>query len=617
VPALDGLRGLALLGVLAFHANGFLRGGYLGVDLFFVLSGYLITALLVAEERATGDIALGAFWVRRARRLFPALLALMPAIGLYARFLAPPGELAAIRADALATLGYVANWRAIWSEKSYWDLFVAPSPLEHTWSLAIEEQFYVLWPLVVLGALRRAGRRGILVVAMLVASASMAAMALAYARAGAARAYFGTDARATGLALGAALAVVWPRGKAWSARAVRAFDAAGLAGAALLAYAWCTLEGEDPLLYHGGFWLTEAAALALVACAMVGRASLVGRALAAPPLALLGTVSYGVYLWHWPVNVALTAERVHVHGAALVLLRTLVTFAIAIASYPIVEQPIRRRGVPFGRPLVVVPAATALAAGFVVLGTRARAAAATSAPVLTAALPPLPASGDSDAGAVSEPPAEPITLRVMLVGDSTANSLGWGIRGVHAKGVAIELKGQDGCTLLADMCGGSEWASYARELAPDATLVFVGGAFLHGLTLEGRWRRACYRGWDAKFGAILTRRLAGLATADTRVWAVTVPYPLGPYDSAPFRAEVDCINRAIRKAAAATPGVEVLDLAEHLCPEGACDTEVDGVVTRPDGVHFSMEGGAAIGRWVLDRIQTDPLVVPSPHSAVR
>jgi peptidoglycan/LPS O-acetylase OafA/YrhL len=136
-----------LLGVLAFHANGALPGGYLGVDLFFVLSGFLITRLLLAEHRATGRIDLWSFWVRRARRLFPALLALMPAIGLYATVVSTPAELAGIRADAVATLGYVANWHAILSDRSYWELFLSPSPLEHTWSLAIEEQFYVVWPL--------------------------------------------------------------------------------------------------------------------------------------------------------------------------------------------------------------------------------------------------------------------------------------------------------------------------------------------------------------------------------------------------------------------------------------------------------------------------------------
>ena len=129
LPALDGLRGLALLGVLLFHAGGALPGGYLGVDLFFVLSGYLITSLLLAEQRETGRIALGPFWVRRARRLLPALLSLMPPVALYARYFARNDELATVRAQALAALGYVANWQAIFAHKSYWQLFASPSPL--------------------------------------------------------------------------------------------------------------------------------------------------------------------------------------------------------------------------------------------------------------------------------------------------------------------------------------------------------------------------------------------------------------------------------------------------------------------------------------------------------
>ena len=194
VPALDGLRGAAVAGVLLFHAEGLLRGGFLGVDLFFVLSGYLITSILVAEHRRSGRIDLRAFWIRRARRLMPALLALVPAVGLYARSFAAPGELAQIRGDALATLAYVANWRAILVRRSYWEMFAAPSPLEHTWSLAIEEQFYVVWPLVALVVLRR-GPRALAIVSGVLALGSIVAMAVLGASATPNRVYLGTDTR--------------------------------------------------------------------------------------------------------------------------------------------------------------------------------------------------------------------------------------------------------------------------------------------------------------------------------------------------------------------------------------------------------------------------------------
>src|SRR5437762_2587142 len=152
-PALDGLRGLAVAAVLLFHGDH-LRGGFLGVDAFFVLSGFLITSLLLTEARDRGGIALGAFWARRARRLLPALACVLAAVALYAWLLAKPDELATIRGDALATIGYFANWRSIFTSRDYWALFRSPSPLEHTWSLAIEEQFYLAWPLVVAALVR-------------------------------------------------------------------------------------------------------------------------------------------------------------------------------------------------------------------------------------------------------------------------------------------------------------------------------------------------------------------------------------------------------------------------------------------------------------------------------
>ena len=613
VPALDGLRGLALLGVLFFHASGLLPGGYLGVDLFFVLSGYLITSLLVAERAATGRIALAAFWVRRARRLFPALLSLMPAIALYCRFVAKPEELAGLRAEALATLGYVANWRAIFAHKSYWELFTSPSPLEHTWSLAIEEQFYVVWPLVFMAAtwrVARAGkagagghgveeaassvRRAVLLVSLALGACSVAAMLFLFDPdpSKLSRVYLGTDTRAASILAGAAFATILPPGTALAARTVRVLDGVGALAALGLGVAWCTLRGDEPFLYRGGFWLTEVAGLVLIACAVAGPASVVGRVLSLRPLTWVGTISYGLYLWHWPVDVVLTKERMHMHGLALVAAQLAVTFAIAAVSYRVLESPIRRHGVPFGRPVVIVPAAVALVVLLVVRATYARASAPSSQ-----VLPPPPNVAST----------EPVRFQVLLLGDSTANSLGWGLRGVQRPGVAVALRGQDGCTMLADMCGGERWSADIAELHPDATLVYLGGAFLHGLTIDNRWRKACHPGWDTKFEKYLTQRLgelqAGHGAGRGTVWAVTIPYPLGPYDSADFRAETDCINASTRKAAGRVPGVKVLELGEQFCPKGVCIREHAGYEIRPDGVHYRIEGVAALATWALDELQ--------------
>ncbi len=587
LPALDGLRGLALLGVLFFHAGGALPGGYLGVDLFFVLSGFLITSLLLFEHRDTGRIALWPFWVRRARRLFPALLSLMPAIAIYARFFAKPVELQGLRSDALATLGYVANWRAIFSHKSYWQLFAAPSPLEHTWSLSIEEQFYIVWPVIVVFVLRRGSSRHLLGLTLLLLATSMASMLVLFDPERTSRAYLGTDTRAASILAGAALAAVISPETTFSSRTVRMLDVLGIASALGLALAWWKLEGTSRFLYRGGFWLTEMAVLVLIACAVSASKSIVARALSWKPLTLLGTISYGVYLWHWPINVLLTPERVHARGFWLHVVQFALTFVVAIGSYHFLERPIRRRGIPFGRPLYVVPVTVALAVLVVVRGTHAR----------ELVVEPLLASR-------TEPTHEPTgadVFRVMLVGDSTANSLGWGLRGLHRPRVAVDLMGQDGCTMLADTCG--SWAERFRELRPNAMLVFLGGAFLHGTSVDGQWRKACHPVWDAKFRKNLTRRLGDLVSSAGRVWAVTIPYPLDVYDTDPFRAEVDCINASIRAAAKAAPNVSLLDLGEQLCPKGICQREFEQHAIRPDGVHYTIEGAASLSRWALDEIQ--------------
>ncbi len=585
VRALDGLRGVALLGVLLFHANGALPGGYLGVDLFFVLSGFLITSLLLAEHRRTGRIALGAFWVRRARRLLPALVVLMPAIALYARAFAKPEELVGIRYDALATLGYVANWRAIFTHRSYWQLFAAPSPLEHTWSLAIEEQFYVVWPLVVALVLRRHTKRAILALALGLAAASMATMVLLFRPADTSRVYLGTDTRAVALLVGVSLATVLSLDTTVPARWRGALDALGATAALGLAAAWWTLPGDTPFLYHGGLWLTELAAAVLIVCATQGR-SLVARALAVRPLALLGTVSYGAYLWHWPINVVLTSERAHLSGLELQALRFALTMAIASFSYVVVERPIRAGVLTVARAARSVPAALALTALLVVGATRPRA-------VLPAPLP---------LAVVAATPETP-EIRVMMVGDSTANSLGWALRGLQQPGLVVELEGRDGCTMMADTCGGAEWAAKIDAVRPDATLLFLGGAFMHGIDADGAWRKSCHPEWDRRFETTLVRRLDDLRSIAGQVWAVTIPYPLGPWENAAIRAEVDCINASIRKAAAAVPGVLPLELADHVCPHGECVRESNGTTIRPDGTHYSIDGAHDLARWVLAEIE--------------
>jgi len=581
--------------VLLFHANGILKGGYLGVDLFFVLSGFLITRLLVAEQSETGSIDLRAFWLRRARRLFPALLALMPAIALIAHFVARSDELGGIRSDALATLGYVANWRAVWSQKSYWELFRSPSPLEHTWSLSIEEQFYVVWPVIVLLVLRWRGARALFGVVLALAALSVLAMLALFDPERTTRVYYGTDTRAAAILGGSALAIVLARATLTSKALLRSVDLAGALSLVGLAYAWWTLDGQDFFLYRGGFWLTEALSLVLILCATLGSRTLVARALALPPLRAMGAVSYGAYLWHWPIYLTVTAERVPIHGLGLHALRLLLTFAIAALSYRFLEQPIRRNGLPFGRALWVVPAATTLALSAVVLGTRARPS------------PPPPRASV----VTPTPPAPPVLtrFRVRVLGDSTANSLGWTLRSVAAPDVEVELGAKDGLNLIdAD---DTHWPR--PDANTDATIVSLGGAFLYGIHVRGVWAEACHPKWNALFELGLARHIKEIAESQSRVWVSTAPYPLGSYDNARRRREVDCVNASIRRIAARYPKMQILDLCAMLCPKGECQREQDGLALRMDGVHFNIPAAGELARRILAKIS--PLSEPREVSS--
>jgi peptidoglycan/LPS O-acetylase OafA/YrhL len=587
VPGLDGLRGIALLGVLAFHADGALAGGFLGVDLFFVLSGFLITRLLLLEHERDGKIDLAAFWLRRARRLLPALLSLMLAIVAYAHWFARADEIDAIKSDAVATLGYFANWRAIYSDKSYWDLFSAPSPLQHTWSLAIEEQFYLVWPPIVLLALRRSGKRWLALLTGTLAVASAVAMVMLHAPEQTSRVYFGTDTRASSVLVGALFAMLVTSDAVARAarRAPLILDGIGVLAAVGIAVAWYRFDSEHPLLYRGGFWLTELATLALIACALAGPASLAARALSALPLRLLGTISYGAYLWHWPVHLVLTEQRTQLNAIALEALRLAVTLAIATISYRFFERPIREGRFGERRAVLALAAGFAAAAFLVGVGIRPRPGEARLVPLLELA---------EDVPAPGRPPPR---FRVAVHGDSTANSFGWTLRAMRDRGVAVVLEGDDGLNILSHEP--SPWSK--REA--DAHVVFLGGAFLYRVLVEGRWKRACHPRWNRRFEEKLGGWVSTAGSRSARIWLATVPYPLGEYDTAEFRREVDCINRSIRTVAENHEPTRILELAELLCPRGTCTRESHDVEVRPDGVHFSVSGARSLAREVLAQLE--------------
>ena len=344
MPSLDGLRALAVIAVLLYHADvKWIPGGFLGVDVFFVLSGYLITSLLFAEWRGRRSIDLKTFWTRRARRLLPALFLIL-ATALTFAVLRLPNEVAALRGDAIASAGYATNWHLILSQRSYFAAVGRPSLFRHLWSLAIEGQFYVLWPVVFVFAVARWPTRRLLFATLAAALLSTGVMAALFDPvADPSRIYFGTDTRAAGLLIGAALALVWVPGELKGRGQRVPIDLIGFFALGLLILLNLRLDEFTPVLYRGGFALVAVTTAALIAVAVHPRARLLSAALSWKPLCWVGTRSYGIYLWHWPVFM-LTRPQLDVvlGGASLLALRLVLTAVLAELSYRFVETPIRR-----------------------------------------------------------------------------------------------------------------------------------------------------------------------------------------------------------------------------------------------------------------------------------
>src|SRR5262245_16195445 len=299
LAGLDGLRCLAVVAVLLYHADtGVFPGGFLGVEVFFVISGYLITSLLAAEWEQRRGIDLKAFWLRRARRLLPASSTMIVATLAFAVLLLP-SEVPGLRGAAVAGLLSVSNWYDVLSQQSYFEAVGRPPLLRHLWSLAVEAQFYALWPPLMLLGLRRGGRRRLLAFALAGAAASAGLRARSYQPGDdPSRVYYGTDTRATGLLLGSALALVWTPADPLRRVGRGLLDGAGLAGLAALACLGLRLDEFDPLLYRGGFAAVGLATAAVIAVAVHPRARLTPGLLGWRPLRWLGLRSYGIYLWH-------------------------------------------------------------------------------------------------------------------------------------------------------------------------------------------------------------------------------------------------------------------------------------------------------------------------------
>ncbi len=336
VAGLDGLRALAVITVMAFHLGwSFVPGGAFGVSLFFTLSGYLITQVMLADHARAGKVDLKRFWSRRLRRLAPGSIVCLIAIAIVAVCGLLDGE--RLRGDLFAALGYSANWRFATAGTTYAQLFEsAPSPVLHFWSLAIEEQFYLVFPLLMIVLLR--WRKMLAPVLVVLAAASVAAMVLTQSRN---LAYYGTHTRAAELLIGALLALAIPVSRQLAGVWAKIIALTGIVALGAYVYIATHAHTSDNWLYQGGL-----SAFSLISCLLIVSVLVPGpirKLMSSRPMVAVGKITYSLYLFHWPVFVVLNQDRMGFDGFALSLVRIGVTFAFACLSAWLIENPIRFR----------------------------------------------------------------------------------------------------------------------------------------------------------------------------------------------------------------------------------------------------------------------------------
>lgn len=635
-PALDGLRAVAVAAVLCFHAGfPWAVGGFLGVSTFFTLSGFLITSVLLNEHTRRGAVSLRRFWGRRFRRLMPAALLTLVFVLVYAHFAAPPAQLVGLRGDMLSALGYVENWHLILQGRSYADLFQLPSPVEHFWSLAIEEQFYVVFPLIVAGALalrrsfgaaRPGGGRStshrrstLAVVFSVLLAASLVSLWLL--QGDDTRIYYGTDTRAAELLIGALLAVAISGRTTVKAGFRRiAIVTLGAIGLLVSVIIWWRVPLSTAFLYRGGFALYAIVSATVLYGALQPGA--LRSVLGTRTLVAIGKISYGVYLLHWPVFLWLDPARTGLGPWPNFTLQVAVTLALATASYHLLEQPVRLRRWPRrARDALTVAPAAFLAVG---LGI-----------VMVTASPAKPAITFSEAAGLVHAPVTttttvpgqlvpPAPLRVVLAGDSMANTLGAGFRnwavpaglaqvfdatkigcgignGVPIRALGIYRPTDPACLPLPD-----HWREGVATLHPDVSVVLsclwdVADHQLPGSRLRRSVGDPVFDQWMLGRMNETVDQLGGGGT-NTVAW-LTCPHLNPTYVRALYMgpppyaeadpARVDRLNQLIVTMAAQHPNVVVVDLAGYLAalPGGDLNPQL-----RPDGVHFTLNSAIDVVR---------------------
>ncbi len=632
-PALDGLRAVAVGAVIAYHFGAEeLTGGFLGVDLFFVLSGYLITSLLLVEWGRTSKIAFGAFWARRARRLLPALVLLVGAVGIWSAFAVAADRIQVVRNDGVWTLLYGANWHFIASGQSYFDLVSEASPFRHMWSLAIEEQFYLVWPLVAFGCLWLGRGRTRVFATVCVAGlvASAATMSWLFEPTDPSRAFYGTDSRAHGLLIGALLAMVLARhrGRAITGRWLQVL---GIVAAAACVVAFAAFGDHDSILYPWGFLAFELACAGVVSAIVQPASSPLISLLSIRPIRWVGAISYGLYLWHWPVQIAISEGRTRLVGWELAGVRLAVTFAIATLSFYLLELPIRRGTLLRGkRAWIAAPAGLAVGALVLVLGTQGaepppRYVTASPNKVLRTEAPEVSSTTAPPATPGVPAPVPPPPGPIVLIGDSVADTLAPALAQEAAlNGVALSAAVRPGCGVMEGIPLGADgvvvpWGGNCSDRVPgyqEETIAAENPAIVVWLST---WETAdrivggetvalqSPRGTQV-WTQLMDQSVARLSAGGAKVLLVELPAPAAfsergvPQPGVTER--IDYLNKFFRHYARERPNVGLVDLASIVCPDGPpCPETRDGVTLRPrDGGHFSEDGARWVAPFLFDEI---------------
>jgi len=622
ITALEGLRGVAVAAVLAFHCGySWARGGYLGVSVFFTLSGYLVTSLVLREHRETGRLSLRQFWARRARRLLP--LAGLGVVGA-AAVAGVVGADRGTRGDLLSALGQVANWRFTFSGASYGDLFAAPSPVLHYWSLAVEAQFYLLFPILAVVVLRR-GRRALAWAVGGLCLASWASLAAAVAAGEVDFGYYSTSTRAAEILVGSLLALLWSPPPQRSRPAPASLTAGALVALAGLTWASATVA-TDPDGSHLLVLPFVTIASTLVVAAAV-RGGPVAAMLSIRPLRALGTLSYAVYIIHWPVFVWLSPERTDLDRLPLTGLRLGVSLSLAAVAHLLVERPVlRMRRGPRGwmrTGIVAGGYAASLVAVLVLVGRMPVAPSMEEQAEDFARQLELPTVPDTSrpAPGVVEPPV------AAVFGDSTSLVAGGGLKawgaesgdlvvagGVATLGCGIEPPGarrvgaEQRVEDRTEICTGAlaSWPQAITDSGATVAVILVGPWDVTDRRAPGsdEWTHVGQPGHDRMLLDLLGRTFDSLlaAGAEDVVWVSPAPMFLtrspgnedgtGP-EADPARMER--LNELAARAAATRPEVHLVDLSGYLLGLDPAEEER----LRPDGVHFTEETSIEVARGWL------------------